>query len=210
MKTIDQIKEVLSRVTYKNWNFNIQPSAGGFILVLTNTGAYISEYIKEWYISSWSTDSEIVRAAYKAIMNLEHKIYTDMAADKIGTVIAKSNTVEDLCRNFSYKNWMLRGDERDTGYLMQFVFEGVDNDSPDKIETQFCRKWYIRKEDAPKFSKMSHLLMAAIEAAEEHEINEQFRYNGQPIYNPHIDMNEFSEFLRQHKYDSRKPKEIKT
>lgn len=206
MKTIDEIKEVISRITYKpTWKIHVVSAVGGYMLsAVSDETDKLAWYIKDWYLSGWSTESEIVRTSYKAIINQEICISMKETTDALDNVFSGNINAavapEDICKNFKYKNWILRHEDRKDGLLYQIIFEEKDNDNPDKVEMQHCRKWFVSNADI-KYTP--YIIAEAVRTAEEHEINEQFKYNGQQVYNPHVEMNELAGFLSTHKYDSR-------
>jgi hypothetical protein len=61
-------------------------------------------------------------------------------------------------------------------------------------ETQFCRKWQL----SPHMVKSEIVRTAwkAVLAAEEHEAAERFRYKGEMIYNPHVDVDALVDFYK--------------
>jgi len=97
----------------------------------------------------------------------------------------------------------LRQDPDEGRFFLQIQFDAIDNDGellvydandsmyPEiKIEQplvrQYCRKWYL----SPHMSKSELVRTAwkAYEAAILHEAQEMFKYKGEAIYNPHIDV----------------------
>lgn len=238
-KTISDIQTVLSNIKYKDWQFMVHEGMGGFLIYPQPPIGYLEdkfgvnrekeylEHIKrlmdamcqKWYLSSWSTDTEVVRTVYKMIMywemiNVEARTHDSLQSmrDPYFSILYLENKtdkdlLEAMTKHFKYKDWTLKFEARTGGFLIQIVFEANDNSNPDVIEMQHCRKWYV--EQSSNFTSRNWLIYferlvgTAIKTAEEHEISEMFLYLGQPIYNPHINMNEMASFLSEHQYDVR-------
>lgn len=208
MKNIDDVKSLLADIAYKGWIFLIKEDAGGFVLTVSydiDTADIINEiyrksvglFIKDWYISKYSTDTEVVRTVHKAVMQVEMFIVNN------ATFFKKQNVLgPELIQSFDYKNWRLLNEVRNCSLILQLVFDAPDNDNPEKIEEQHCRKFIIEEETPSPFTIRS-LVKYAVITAEEHEINEMFKYKGVSIYNPHIDLNALTEFVKSNKFDSR-------
>lgn len=96
------------------------------------------------------------------------------------------NQIKDVLKHISYKNWQFRVETKDEGFYLQVVFMDVDVDDLNKIKEQHGRKWLI----SPYMTK-NELIQTALKAiltAEEHEVRENFLYNGKRIFGPHIDI----------------------
>lgn len=91
-KTHKQVKEIVSQISlgqilYKDPEFRVMKKGDGFLLQLTyweedtangepKLGVGMTQqFARKWYVSSWSTTTEIVRTAHKAVMaSLEHRL----------------------------------------------------------------------------------------------------------------------------------------
>ena len=80
--------------------------------------------------------------------------------------------------NFAFKVY------KETPYL-QIIFSAPCTDSGE-MQTQFCRKWVLQYTMSK--SEVVRTAYKAAMAAFEHECQEEFRYNGVPIYSPHTDV----------------------
>ncbi len=108
------------------------------------------------------------------------------------TAVVNFGTREDFWKVLVHVNvgeyeLHLRQDPGEGRFFLQIQFEALDNDSDSgKLERQFCRKWYL----SPHMTK-SELVRTAYKAymaAVEHEACEKFKYHGESIYNPHVDV----------------------
>jgi hypothetical protein len=93
--------------------------------------------------------------------------------------------VEQIVNNISYKNWKLRVLEKGDGFLLQVLFVAKDIKTGLDQE-QRCRKWYISSHCCN--SEIVRTAFKAIEAAELHELHENFQYKGRRVFDPHIDV----------------------
>lgn len=219
-KTIEDVKSILSHVKYKkDWTFSVEPGAGGFLLKVTTPlsdrfDSIANQYgktisIREWYISSWSTDTEVVRTAYKAVMYVEEFLLsctTFLDENKLTDLLSDDSegiaeSLYALSQSFRYKDWTLKIEERHDGYMMQIVFVAPDNENPNETEEQHCRKFFFRKDAT--FDDAFFTLIHAVQSAEQHECDEQFSYKGQTIYNPHMDMDALVDFMSESTLDRR-------
>lgn len=221
VKNIDSINKLLADVSYKNWTFKVREGSGGFILSVIPDMGTLTEVervelrfkkplaIKEWYISRFATDTEVVRTAYKAVMFIEMFIvehaqfidldtFTEMTLD---TELGDKERTAIMLVSFKYKNWKVRTEERDGGLMVQIIFEAADNDNPEVVEEQHCRKFIYNYESG--LNELFLTLQYAVKTAEEHECNEQFTYKGKQIYNPHMDLDAIVEFINTNEFDHR-------
>lgn len=81
MKTIENIREVLSRVSFPNYVFNVRENTAGLYLQIACdgkcnvTGADGRWFSRKWSLSYHMTDGEIVQTAFKAVMTaVEHEV----------------------------------------------------------------------------------------------------------------------------------------
>lgn len=90
-------------------------------------------------------------------------------------------------------NWRLRVVSKDQGFLVQIVFWAVDTNNPGKIEKHSCRKWYISR--FMSVTEVVRTVHAAGLMAIQHEFNEEFKYKGVAIANPHRSVDSLADSL---------------
>lgn len=217
-KTIEDVKSILANVQYKGWRFKVTEGAGGFLLRIVTSfddqiNAIATQYgttiaIKEWYLSSWCTDTEVVRTAYKAVMYIEEFMLSCtpfLDESQLYDRMANASNLSDLLKafqdSFKYKNWALKFESRDGGSLVQLVFMAADNENPNELEEQHCRKFFV-KDDATA-DDVFFTVIYAVQTAERHECDEQFTYKNHTIYNPHLDMDAMVDFVSSNAFDRR-------
>lgn len=122
----------------------------------------------------------------------------------------------DECRKFiqgeiSFRDWIFHvGGETDKWY-MQIQFMAPDNDIQGSFDDtctyrphmtlQKCRKWRL----SPHMTRTELVRTAflAVKQAVQHEIEEQFQYKGEAIFNSHLDIDEVWAMSKKHRYDVR-------
>lgn len=92
----------------------------------------------------------------------------------------------------SYKDWTCNCGRDPHGGRMwiQWTF-WAPNCYTGVRELQSCRKWFISKHMTR--SEVVGTAFKAALSAEEHECRETFRYRGEPIFGPHINVDELVE-----------------
>lgn len=75
---------------------------------------------------------------------------------------------------------------------LQIFFEAPDIYT-DEMEEQACRKWVLQF--TMSNTEVVRTAYKAAEAAVIHELQEQFRYRGSRVYDPHLDVEQLVEFL---------------
>ena len=113
----------------------------------------------------------------------------------------KSNKeIQLILDGVSYRDWdiVLRMDGNRPYIQVQF-------DAPDSftgvVERQYCRKWMLSR-----FMTDSEIVSTAYKAlktAVEHEFNEDFRFMGEPVFRPHMDIHALWELSNQQRIDKR-------
>ena len=96
--------------------------------------------------------------------------------------------VKEVLSHITYKNWWFIVETKNDGFYLQIAFMGPDADDSGggRVIEQHGRKWLI----SPYMTK-NELIQTAFKAiltAEEHEVRENFMYNGKRILGPHIDV----------------------
>lgn len=90
-------------------------------------------------------------------------------------------------------------------HLKEMYFQ-VSRDLPctltGETKTQKGRKWKISEHMTD--SEIVGTIFKAVLTFEEHEVRERFKYQGQPIFNSHYDVNSLAELCRAKAFDIRK------
>lgn len=108
--------------------------------------------------------------------------------------------MNEIVSNIVYKDWRIRIGENNGYYFLQVLFDAPDNYTGD-ITEQRCRKWQLSQ-----FMTKSELIRTAYKAvltATEHEVGEHFRYKGELIYCPHVDVEALVEIAKDRRLDVR-------
>jgi hypothetical protein len=107
--------------------------------------------------------------------------------------MAHKQTIEQLTTilgRVEYKDWMFhltrRGDWDDYDVVLQVEFYAPDNEKGGEPVLQKGRKWFLSRYSCP--TEVIQTAWAAVHRAELHEIQEQFLYRGQSIWNNHVDV----------------------
>lgn len=99
-------------------------------------------------------------------------------------------TLTDVMRiieRLKYKDWTFVVNNLGHGFYVQLRFFAPDNNNPSgPLELQACRKWYISPYMTD--SEVVQTAWHAVRQAEEHEVRENFTYNGIRIFTPHPDV----------------------
>lgn len=93
--------------------------------------------------------------------------------------------VADVLAKITYKNWEFRTDENCTWLQVRFVADG---------ENWGGRKWPLSTHMTR--SEIVQTALKAVLTAEEHEAREQFRYRGEAIFGPHINVDAMYDLLK--------------
>lgn len=99
-----------------------------------------------------------------------------------------------IVKQIKFRDWEIRvhiPNEKGSPYL-KITYLDKDTQS-DKVELQHCRKWQLSYHMVP--SEVIRTAYKAVCAAMEHEVDENFRYKGRLIYNPHIDLDQMAEWM---------------
>jgi hypothetical protein len=95
---------------------------------------------------------------------------------------------ESILKDISIGNWELhlRQDAEGGRFFIQIQFVASDNESGEENCRQYCRKWYLSKHMTK--SEVVRTAYLAYQQAILHEADETFKFHGQSIYNPHINV----------------------
>lgn len=98
----------------------------------------------------------------------------------------KYKELKEIISKINYKDWEFKTENRKDCFLLQILFWAYDSDHPNQDkELQHCRKWFISRHACK--AEVVRTAYKAVLAAEEHEVQENFRYQGARIHNPHLD-----------------------
>lgn len=85
-------------------------------------------------------------------------------------------------------------------FFIQINFITQDAET-DELSEQRCRKWRVSKYSTR--TEIVETIFKACWIAAYHEIKEQFKYKGQPIYSPHFDVDARVEMCNAARFDKR-------
>lgn len=98
--------------------------------------------------------------------------------------------IRDIVSNIDYKDWQFRIMEKGDGFLLQVIFQAKDVKTG-KLEDQHCRKWYVSAYSCN--AEIVRTAFKAVEAAELHELHENFKYKDCRVFDPHLDLDSIVE-----------------
>ena len=102
--------------------------------------------------------------------------------------------IERIVSEISFKDWTIKIGQYEckTPYLQVLFY---DNDRiTGEPELQRCRKWILSYHMVD--SEVVRTAFKAIEAAMLHEVQEEFKYRGVRVYNPHLDLDELVDSIK--------------
>lgn len=95
------------------------------------------------------------------------------------------DTILKLLNQIKYKDWNFRLLDKGDGFLLQVEFMAPDSTRATvKPVLQRGRKWYVSQHSC--VGEIVRTAYKAIEAAELHEIQENFKFMGKRIFDPHL------------------------
>lgn len=102
--------------------------------------------------------------------------------------------IERIVSEISFKDWTIKVGQYEckTPYL-QVLFYDADRITGEK-ELQRCRKWILSYHMVD--SEVIRTAFKAIETAMLHEVQEEFKYKGVRIFNPHLDLDELVDSIK--------------
>lgn len=80
--------------------------------------------------------------------------------------------------------------------VIQIVFDGED-EKTGVVEKQKCRKWFLSQHMTT--TEIVYTVLKAIQAAEDHETREFFKYKNVRIANPHFSVDDIVDMVNQNK-----------
>lgn len=111
-----------------------------------------------------------------------------------------NDEIEKIVSNCKYKDWDILVRYDDTRPYIQIQFDAPDSFTG-VMARQYCRKWML----SPHMTETEIVATAykAIEAAIIHEMKEDFRYIGEPIFRPHFDVKALWQLSKDRKVEHR-------
>lgn len=99
--------------------------------------------------------------------------------------------MEGIIGRIEYKNWDFVF--YSNGSYLQIQFIAPCHDNPMNNSLQKGRKWLISEHMTD--SEIVQTAFLAIQVAEEHEMRETFKFEGQAIFGPHFDLHHLAEAI---------------
>ena len=96
-------------------------------------------------------------------------------------------TFLEIVEDLQFQNWNFLTGDMGEGFYLQVQFEAPDVDADIRsfeTVTQRGRKWYISRHMTR--GEVIQTAFLAIKTAQEHELREQFTYQGRAIFGPHF------------------------
>lgn len=112
--------------------------------------------------------------------------------------------IKEVISQITYKKgWVILVSLDGERPVLQVEFEGEDV-LTGVIERQKCRKWFLSYHMCN--NELIGTAFKAIQAAEEHETREFFKYKNERVMNPHFSYDDIAELVKQNKLreDTRK------
>lgn len=98
----------------------------------------------------------------------------------------KLEEIVAIVKEIKFLDWKFFIMEKGDGFLLQIKFFAADSTQPGAEPVlQSCRKWYISSHSVK--AEVVRTAWKAVEAAVLHEAQEEFKYRGVAIFNPHLD-----------------------
>lgn len=92
--------------------------------------------------------------------------------------------IHDILQRIQFQDWQFLTGRMGDGHYIQVAFIAQDHDDPAVTATQKGRKLYVSRHAIPQEIVFTAFL--AVKLATEHEMREQFLYQGKAILGPHI------------------------
>jgi len=102
--------------------------------------------------------------------------------------------IQAIAADITFNDWTIYVGRKGEAIYLQIRADGEDNMNPGEKMTWSGRKWQLSEYMVK--SEVVRTAYKAVMCAMEHEVSEQFRYKGEPIYDPHMDVEKLLE-LRQ-------------
>lgn len=111
-------------------------------------------------------------------------------------------SIKKLVSNISYKDWdvIVKKFKDDDRPYIQIQFYAPCNNTGEP-ERQYCRKWALSYYMTN--TEVIRTAYKAVRDAEMHEMQENFKYMGERIFSPHINLEAMVEFVKHNSGDKR-------
>jgi hypothetical protein len=107
-----------------------------------------------------------------------------------------------IAAKLKYKDWIFRVDDK-TGETPFLQIQFWDKDlRTGNLELQNCRKWQLSYHMVP--CEIVRTARKALHTAMEHEVDEQFSYDGEILFHPHHDLDAMVDFAKKRRISVRK------
>lgn len=112
-------------------------------------------------------------------------------------------SIKIIVSKIKYKDWIFHIDDK-TGETPFLQIRFYDKDFyTGKLEIQHCRKWLLSYHMVDvEIVRTAH---KAVRTAMEHEVDEQFTYDGAVLFHPHHDLEAMTAFAKKKKISVRTP-----
>lgn len=94
-------------------------------------------------------------------------------------------SLHTLTDQIAYRNWTLRCGEDESALWLQWTFSAPNNYTG-QTEIQHGRKWRVSRHATD--GEVVQTAFLAVLVAVEHEAREEFTYQGEMLFNTHIDL----------------------
>ncbi len=124
-------------------------------------------------------------------MIMHVKVNGKIMADKI---LQTLDSIKELVNRIQFADWEFHIKEHKGAPYFQISFEAIDNTDRDISETQWCRKWSLQYVMCD--GEIVRTVYKAVQTAILHEMDEQFKFDGEMIYSPHTNPHELVKLRR--------------
>lgn len=112
-KSTEQIKTILANIQFMNWEIRLLEKGDGYLLQIIFMDVDVEnpdlgpvpQHCRKWYVSPYSTESEIVETAWKAVKTaMEHEVREKFMyrGRRIFSPHFDVNKLVDLCDKQAY------------------------------------------------------------------------------------------------------------
>jgi len=104
--------------------------------------------------------------------------------------------IKEVIEQITYKKgWRIEVFTDENRPMLQIIFQGED-ESTGMVETQKCRKWSLSFHMTT--TEIVYTALKAVQAAEDHETREFFKYKNVRIANPHFSVEDIVSMVNCH------------
>ena len=115
--------------------------------------------------------------------------------------LAIKRTLKELVELCEFKDWEILYFEKNGVPYLQVQFVAEDCNTGER-ERQYCRKWMLSHHMCD--SEVARTAYKAVSAAMQHEVEEYFKFGGEPVYRPHFDVWSLFNLSQNNRIDKRK------